>query len=100
MTLQEFLRQFERKVRLDRSRWVVHEHTGCLRSRTVNGWGGDCPLTYLTKMADSTVGTCAERLGLRLATARRIADAADAGDSSDGLRTRLLRAAHVYSRES
>lgn len=99
MTLEEFLRKFERKVRRDRSQWVVHEHTGSLRSRTVGAWGGDCPLTYLTKMADSTVGTCAERLGLRLATARRIADAADAGNSSDGLRTRLLRAAHVREAE-
>jgi hypothetical protein len=96
MTLKQFERKFAQKVKRERSRWDIGRGFGSLRTVSNHPrYLGHCPLTYMVQDQSMTVGTCAERLGLRLSTARRIADAADHGDSLDGLRTRLLRAAGV-----
>jgi hypothetical protein len=98
MTLKEFERTFARKVKRERSHWAIVGGVSTLRLVTEGLDIAHCPLTYLAQDASADVGTCGERLGLRPATARRIADAADDSDSSDGLRTRLLRAAGVVTR--
>lgn len=98
MTLKEFERLFAQKVRRERSHWTIIGGVSTLRSVTKGLDLAHCPLTYVAQDASADVGTCGERLGLRPTTARRIADAADDGDSSDGLRTRLLRAAGVVTR--
>ncbi len=86
MTLEEFLVKLARKSRRGRVAWRLYD--GRLRSSEEFE---HCPLSFVAGQY-AAIDVCAWRLGLRLSTAVRIADAADHAGSTDGLRTRLVRA--------
>lgn len=85
MTLNQFLRRLSTKTTQTREKWRIYE----------GGWirlGKHCPLSFVAGTPPCSITKSAVALGLSLAMANRIADAADTISTNPRLRGRLLKA--------